>query len=309
MGDRHREGTDEDGAWRQSERRSASESQEPMIRKPHATGDREFDRVLDKEADSGMTRTQAGSIASREEEQTMVAEVERGKELTTLQPRRASISVQANLKPLLWTLAHQMPALCGILLEELGSLGVDPSDMRIDNGDGSLEGYNLNFWALDFRARCEIRLSRVEIECGRLEQVETQDLNRLLQVVLGAVERTDSNVGVNSYEIVVYTHGVPIGTTPQAFLQRFACRGVDGLGPNIGNGAAFHFGGSGVRTNCSISVDISRMFLDSIFVEVRAGFDGAALDRRNLRQETDALLTAALEALDLSLPAAETGGC
>ena len=240
----------------------------------------------------------------------MVAEVVEGKELTTLHPRRAGVSVRANLKPLLWSLApHQMPVLCRNLLEDLDPFGIDPGDMRIDNGDGSLEGYNLNFWALDFRAKCEIRLSRVEIECRTVEQTDTRNIDRLMQVILATINRTDSDTTVVTYEISMHVIGAPTDITPRKFLRRFASRNLIGLGPNIGNGASFHFGARGARTFCSISVDISKMFSDSIIVDIRAEFDGTQLQRENLISESIALLTTGLETLDLRLPVAETEAC
>ena len=70
---------------------------------------------------------------------------EAGQRLTKVQTRRASLSVTASVRPLLWGLANQMSVFCEHVFGRLGKFGVGPDDLRVDNGDGTVGGYNLTF--------------------------------------------------------------------------------------------------------------------------------------------------------------------
>ena len=224
-------------------------------------------------------------------------------ELAKAQTRRASLFVAASFRPLLWGLANRMPVFCDHIFGRLGKFGVGPNEMRVDNGDGTVGGYNLNFWALDYQIRCTMRLPRAEVDCHAMENVDVETLDEVIQAVLEAVEATDENVVVENYEVSFQIHARTTDTTPRELLQQFVKYEPKGMGPCIANSVSFTFGTNGKRNSSSIAADLSREFFDSIFIDGRVDFDGTKIHRSDLKSEAADYVTESLTALGLTLQA------
>ena len=123
--------------------------------------------------------------------------------LTEFRPRRTAFSFAARLREPLWVLAHDLPAICSRVLERLVPFAVGLNDLRVDNADGCLGESNLRFWALDLEARCEIRLTGVDVQCHDLHQVDIRQLDHLIQAVLGAVLDSQEDAAFIDYEVTV----------------------------------------------------------------------------------------------------------
>ena len=225
--------------------------------------------------------------------------------LAEFRPRRAAFSFAAKLREPLWVLAHDLPAICSRVLERLAPFEVGLNDLRVDNADGRLGESNLRFWALDLEARCEIRLTGVDVQCHELHQVDVRQLDHLIQAVLVAVLESQEGAAFIDYEVTVRMHGIPQDSNPDVFLGRFTGPGPEGLGPVAGSGVSFHFGPYGRRISCTVLADMSTSFADSIYVQTRALFDGEQLPKEEIGVETGKYLKSSLAALGLMLP--ETG--
>lgn len=222
---------------------------------------------------------------------------------TELHPRRTGFTLQARLRELLWTLSQRTPEICSRLLERLSPFDIGPDDLRIDKGDGTLGGLSLNFWALDYKARCDIRLQRIEVTCPTLHDVGLPRLDSLVQEVLAAVLEADPSAQFESYEVTIQMHAGLLGETPEMFLRRFTGRGLEGLGPGTGSAVCYYFGSSGPRTSCALTVDMSRMFDDAIYTDGRAVFDGAEIGKEELASECESFVQDCFGALGVALPA------
>ena len=77
--------------------------------------------------------------------------------------QRSDISIQGTFESELWCLFHDVPRLYSGLLHGLRDTGITPNSIKVDNGDGSLGGYNVQFWLFDFRVLVRVRLDRFEI--------------------------------------------------------------------------------------------------------------------------------------------------
>ena len=234
----------------------------------------------------------------------MTAEQKPHPALAEFRPRRAAFSFTAKLREPLWVLAHGLPAICSRVLERLAPFAVGMNYLRVDSADGRLGESNLGFWALDFQARCEIRLTGVDVQCHALHQVDVRQLDHLIQAVLGAVLESQEDAIFINYEATVQMHGAPQGSNPGTFLGRFTGPGLEGLGPVTGSGVSFYFGPCSRRISCAVLADMSTSFADSIYVQTRALFDGEQLPREEIGVETGKYLKASLAALGLALPEA-----
>ena len=233
----------------------------------------------------------------------MVAGSESTRDLTEFRLRDAAFSVQARLRAPLWNLVQDLAAVCSCVLERLAPFGIGLNDLRIDHRDGNLGEANLGFWALNLQARCNIRLADVEVHCQELIQVETRQLDRLTQALLGSVLAGQPGASFADYQATFRMHGAPGISSPATFLQQFTNSEPKGLGPVTGSGASFHFGPDGRRVSCAISADMSSSFTDSIYLATRVVFDGDQLPKEDLMAEAGRYLKVSLAALGLTLPA------
>ena len=233
----------------------------------------------------------------------MVAGSESTRDPIEFRLRDAAFSIRARLCAPLWNLAQDVPAICSCVLERLAPFGVSLNDLRIDNRDGNLGEASLGFWALDFHARCSIRLADVEVECRQLRQVETRQIGQLTEALLGSVLDGQPDAAFADYQAIFQMHGVPGDSSPATFLQQFTNSKPEGLGPVTGSGATFHFGPLGHRISCAISADMSSSFNDSIYLATRVVFDADQLQKEDLMAESGRYLEASLAALGLTLPA------
>lgn len=106
-----------------------------------------------------------------------------------------------------------------------------------------------------------------------------------------------------AYQANFRMHGVPNTSNPAAFLRQFTNFEPSDMGPVSGSGATFHFGPTDSRTSCTVSVDMSSQFTDSIFLATHVVFDADRLQREDLIPEAGRHLNAALSAFGLTLPA------
>ncbi len=233
----------------------------------------------------------------------MGAKDESTRDSTEFQVLRAAFSVQARLREPLWTLVKDMPAICSCVVERLAPFGIGLNDLRIDNRDGNLGEANLNFWALDFRARCSIRLADVEVHYQELGQVGIRQIGQLTQELLRSVLNSQPDAAFAAYQASFQIHGVPDTSNPATFLRQFTNSEPKEMGPVTGSGATFHFGPSDSRISCAISADVSSHFTDSIFLATHIVFDADQLRREDLITEAGRHLNAALSAFGLTLPA------
>ncbi len=232
----------------------------------------------------------------------MVAGNESTRDPTEFHLRFAAFSVQAWLRAPLWSLVQDMPTICSCILERLSPFGIGLNDLRIDNRDGNLGEANLSFWALEFRARCSIRLADVEVHCQELGQVDIQQISQLTQEFLGSVLDSQPDAAFASYQVNFQMHGVPGTSNPATFLRQFTNSAPRDMGPVTGSGATFHFGTTDRRISCAISADMSSRFADSIFLATHVVFDADQLQTEDLIAEAGRHLNTSLAAFGLTLP-------
>ena len=231
----------------------------------------------------------------------MVAESESIREPIEFRLREAAFSIHARLRAPLWNLVRDMPAVCSCVLERLAPFGVGLNDLRIDNGDGDLGEANLGFWALDFRARCSIRLADVEVRCQQLSQVKIRQIGQLTQALLGSVLDGEPDAAFADYQATFRMHGVPGALNPATFLRQFTNSEPQGLGQVTGSGATFYYGPLDHRISCAVSADMSSSFNDSVYLVARVVFDADQLQKEDLMSEAGRHLDASLAALGLML--------
>lgn len=192
--------------------------------------------------------------------------------------QRADVTIQANFAAEFWPLFHNIPAFYSALLIRLRDVGLTSNAIKTDVGDGSLGGYNVNFWLFDIRALVRIRLERLDIEFRSILQADVDLLERAVVGVLEALRSSmssSSNFEIANYWVDVQLHGEPSGIPVRGYLSRFVSDAPSGLGPLLGSGCVFYFGEQSAAPVKTVTVDLSAAFPGKLYVRLATFFQGS----------------------------------
>ena len=195
-------------------------------------------------------------------------------ELIPFDTQRSDISIQGTFESELWSLFHDVPRLYSGLLHGLRDTGITPNSIKVDNGDGSLGGYNVHFWLFDFRVQVRVRLDRFEIDFRNIVQSDIAPVEHLLLGLVDALTTSTSDFRVAGYHVDLHLHGDVVGVDRNEYLGRFVKNAPD-LGPSLGSGCVFYFGdqpGAPLRT---VTVDLSGVVPGKVYVRLFTFLDGS----------------------------------
>ena len=197
-----------------------------------------------------------------------------GPELIPFDTQRSDISIQGTFEPELWCLFHDVPRFYSGLLHGLRDTGITPNSVKVDNGDGSLGGYNVQFWLLDSRVLVRVRLDRFEIDYRNIVQSNIAPVELVLVRLVDALAASTSGFRMANYIVDLHLHGDVVGVDRDEYLSRFV-KNAPNLGPSLGSGCVFYFGdqpGAALRT---VSVDLSGVVPGKVYVRLYASLDGS----------------------------------
>lgn len=181
--------------------------------------------------------------------------------------QRSDLSIQGTFESELWSLFHNVPQLYSALLHGLRDTGITPNSIRVENGDGSLGGYNVHFWLFDSRVLVRVRIDRFEIDFRNIVQSDIAPVEHVLTGLVGALSASAEGVRVASYHVDLHLHGDVVGLDRNEYLGRYV-KNVPDLGPSLGSGCVFYFGdqpGAPLRT---VSVDVSGVVPGKVYVRL-----------------------------------------
>jgi len=229
-------------------------------------------------------------------------ETKRGAESTVPIPfriERSELNAQLAFAEPLWPIANNVAALYSGLLAHMGEFGVTSHAMRADNGDGSLGGFNINFWMLQYGAIVRIRLDGIEVNVPNFS-VDVGQLERALLALDLSLREAQNNLSYSNFTLTVGMHGRAEGVDSKQFLERFTGKAPQGLGSLVGSGAIFYFEGPPPITVLSVSADLSATVAGGIFVKVHSVFDGS-MKMDALRRVAEPQLEQSIKALGLDV--------
>lgn len=196
------------------------------------------------------------------------------RDLIPFDTQRSEISIQGTFESELWSLFHAVPRLYSGLLHGLRDTGITPNSIKVDKGDGSLGGYNIQFGLFDFRVLVRVRLDRFEIDFRNIVQSNIASVEHVLVGLVDALTASTSAFRVASYLVDLHMHGDVVGVDRNEYLGRFV-KNVPDLGPSLGSGCVFYFGdqpGAPLRT---VTVDLSGVVPGKVYVRLFTFLDGA----------------------------------
>lgn len=154
---------------------------------------------------------------------------------------RSDLTLQVAFSQPLWQLFHNIPALYGALLKHLGERGLRTADIRTDAGDGTLGGFNVNFWLLNLGMLVRLRLESVEVQAD-LNRVAADQLAPATDALLKAVRMASPELKFLTYSVTLGIHGHLNGANINEFLAKFTTNAPAGSGPVVGSGCVFSYG-------------------------------------------------------------------
>ena len=199
----------------------------------------------------------------------------------------------------MWCLFHDRPRLYSGLLHELRNTGITPNGIKVDNGNGSLGDYNVQLSLADYRGRVRIRLERFEIDYRDIMQTNMAPVEPVLVGLIKALGASTSDFRVANYIVDLHLHGDVDGVDHIEYLSRFV-KNAPNLGPSLGSGCVFYFGGQPGAPLRSVSVDMSGVVPGKVYVRLYASLDGS-IAPGDLRTAVETEANASLAALGLEV--------
>ena len=213
---------------------------------------------------------------------------------------QSELELESKFASRLWSVVHDVPVLYEALLEELAYVGLSSMDLRPDAGNGSVGGAGLGIWLFGGKANVRIGLDGVRFQTSSPEPLVVDTVDG----VIGAVRRASPELRFKNHAVSYVCHGSIEGMKAAKFVRRFVPNSVnvDGFGDCLGAGAALYFGEAPPMISSTLTLDISRLVQDGLFVRVFMVMDGAVGTGAAIKALAEQRTGAALRAVGLENP-------
>ncbi|HLY22250.1 MAG TPA: hypothetical protein VKT83_07255 [bacterium] len=201
----------------------------------------------------------------------------------TLKVSRADLTHQADfVEPGFALFGGDPVGLTRRLFAKLSPYGVRLTDIRWDQGGGSLGDFSLLCYLFNFAATLRIKLEKVEIQCLDLNRVNVQQLTAASMDALTLFEAPELNTRFKTHSLSLGIHALLENTNTRDFINKFAFRGPENLGPNVGHGIVFYYGAQDKRLSAAVTIDLSAIVKDGLYFRVLSVWDGQKVSTREL---------------------------
>lgn len=156
----------------------------------------------------------------------------------------------------------------------LGEYELTAGDIRIQNDVTDLSRPNVMYSMPVYKAHVRVSLEKLEVLFLDLAAVDTDQVQRITVAALRGLRESVPPVKLASYTIANSAHGTVEGLGATEFIRQFISQVPDGVGPLIGNGIVFYFGPEGDRQQSSLTLDMSLLFSQAIYVRAFTTFAG-----------------------------------
>jgi len=195
-----------------------------------------------------------------------------------------------------------MTPLVQAMYNALNPFGLHFDAMKIERGDGSIADGHLLCSLLHFSTRIRVLVDRVEVLCFDTLRISQQQFVDVARSTLESVKEVIASKQYKSYALTANFHGTVEGTTPRDYLTKIAGTGPAKLGPLLASGAVFYYGPEGDRTGSFLSVDLSGVRVEAVYVRPHAVWDAAKVSLADLPTVAENYLRATFEGIGLDWP-------
>ena len=211
---------------------------------------------------------------------------------------RSEVELESTFAPRLWSLIDGVPTLYDALLDELESVGLSGMDLRHDAGDGSVGSTGLGFW-LRGKTRVRIGLENVRFQSPSA----LPDLMVSVAAVTAAMQRILHGFVFRHHGFSYACHGLIEDTKASDYLRTFLrdSATLEGFGDHLGAGLALYYGDAPPILSSTVTLDMSRMLEDGLYVRMFMTIDGTVDMPAGVQALADERIQATLAAVQLEM--------
>lgn len=184
------------------------------------------------------------------------------------------------------------------VFKRLEKYGLKLSDLRAENspviGDRHLHCYLFNYVMA-----VKIRFDKIEITCVDLLQPQVENFVSGIQDILESVKESSQQISYKTLGVAVACHGRIEGQATLDFLNKRPTQIPSGLGPPMGAGVVFYYGQENDRLFSSLTLDMSAVIPDALFIKIQGTWDGNRVPVESLPKVTKEYLFQGLGAIGL----------
>lgn len=174
-------------------------------------------------------------------------------------------------------LLQNAPSLSEQLFARLNRHGLRLSDIKIENGLGTLNEAQATASFLSLSTVVKIRLDTIEVNCFNARAVAEEQIGDLVIGALEAVKLHAPTLIFDAYTFALGMHGLLQGTTAVDFLQGFSNPPESRLGPLSGTGMVLYYGPSEGRLRAAVTADLSGVIDGALFLRPTAVWQASAV--------------------------------
>jgi hypothetical protein len=216
---------------------------------------------------------------------------------------RSDLAFEAGYPEPEFDLFRDGSALLSHLYKRLQPHGLKLSDLRVERGSGNVAETHLLCYLFDYLMTVRLRVERIEINWTAIPNPEqTEKFKAATVEVLKAIRDLKPDFVYRAFAVAVGMHARLEGQSARDYLAQFGTKAPVRLGPPTGEGHVFYYGSEADRLLSVITVDMSALVPDGIFVKIHALWDAGKVSPESLSTGiAEGFIQQALENLGLQL--------
>jgi hypothetical protein len=187
------------------------------------------------------------------------------------------------------------------LYRRLEPHGLRLTDLRIERRAGSPADSHVLCYLFNHLMMVRIRVERIEVVCSDLPQEQLRKFEAGITDTLRAVKDHLPSVAFRAFTLAVGLHGRLDGQPLRQYLGHFGTNAPKELGPLTGSGTVFYFGPEGDRLLSSLTVDMSALIPDALYVRAQAVWDATKVSVESVSGQAEEFVRNALSRLGLEV--------
>ena len=189
-------------------------------------------------------------------------------------------------------------SLVATVFKRLEKYGLKLSDLRAEH-TAVIGERHLHCYLFNYVMTVKIRFDKIEITCTDFPQSQVNNFASAIQDVLEAVKESSQQISYKTLGVALACHGRIEEQAAWNFLKKMPAQIPSGLGPPTGGAIAFYFGQENDRLFSSITLDMSTIIRDALFLRIQATWDGSRVAAEFLEKMTKEYFVQALGSIGL----------
>ena len=220
--------------------------------------------------------------------------------MAKLRAVQSDLAYQGDFSSPAFELVGSFATLLGRLHARLATFGLRPGDLKLEPGQGladsalacSLPGLN---------AVVRVRVERVEANFLELRRVTQDQVAGIILQAVGAVQDLLPQVSFKSHSIGLSAHGLFEDIVYEDFIQRYAPKSPEDLGPALGRGVVCYYGPEEERDSSLVVLDKSLLVPGGLYLRTHFSLNGAKVPLADVQSKASAYVNLILEKVGLEI--------